>query len=242
MGPNALRITSRIGKINELILEKGFIAENLQALNAQGKFLGTMLQGSRVRFGFPSVRFPREILRTALLKELEHQGIEIVYEKKLVKITEDDAGITIEFADGSSVWSDIVVGADGIWSSIRTQVVNPNIQPEFYGVLVLYGMMTESQMSQMYNFSSRLPKPSILFGLDGSFALWPTDTFSKELAYIVNVDIDSKDREGWARFAKDKEGMRRILQDIFCRDDNSWHPEVQALCNKTPAENFLSWP
>lgn len=41
-------------------------------------------------------------------------GIPIQYNKKAIQIDENDAGVTVHFADGSQSTGDILVGADGV--------------------------------------------------------------------------------------------------------------------------------
>lgn len=81
----------------------------------------------------------RLILRPELLRLLnEHAdaaGIKIHYGKRLVDATETADGVTAHFADGSTATGDILIGADGVRSRVRTLVDPDAPGPQYTGLL-----------------------------------------------------------------------------------------------------------
>jgi 2-polyprenyl-6-methoxyphenol hydroxylase-like FAD-dependent oxidoreductase len=63
----------------------------------------------------------------------------IVPSKEYSHFSEDDDGITIYFADGSSEHADVLVGADGLRSKIRYQLYPGSPQPKELGIAVWLG-------------------------------------------------------------------------------------------------------
>ncbi|HTJ67693.1 MAG TPA: NAD(P)/FAD-dependent oxidoreductase [Actinospica sp.] len=61
-------------------------------------------------------------LHKALHDVADAAGIEFVYGKRLVSADEQPGGITARFADGTSASADILIGADGIKSTVRTLI------------------------------------------------------------------------------------------------------------------------
>jgi len=62
-------------------------------------------------------------------------GVAVEYGKRLVDAQETASGVTVRFADGSTASADILVGADGIRSTVR-RLIDPNApDPKFTGVL-----------------------------------------------------------------------------------------------------------
>jgi len=62
-------------------------------------------------------------------------GVAIEYGKRLVDVQETATGITARFADGCTASADILVGADGIRSTVRS-LIDPNGPgPQFTGLL-----------------------------------------------------------------------------------------------------------
>ncbi|MBC6456562.1 FAD-dependent oxidoreductase [Actinomadura sp. HBU206391] len=64
-------------------------------------------------------------LHRALHDRAVAAGVGFAYGKRLVGVDEGPAGITARFADGSTADADILVGADGVRSTVRT-LIDPN--------------------------------------------------------------------------------------------------------------------
>jgi salicylate hydroxylase len=86
------------------------------------------------------VHAPRQLLRQ-LLADRVAPGV-VHWSKQLVRYTESDDGVLLEFADGTQERADVLVGADGIYSSVRRQMLGANETPlRFLGVLVVLGIV-----------------------------------------------------------------------------------------------------
>jgi 2-polyprenyl-6-methoxyphenol hydroxylase-like FAD-dependent oxidoreductase len=59
---------------------------------------------------------------------------------------QDAGGVTVEFADGSRGRADWLIGADGIRSTVRRQLL-PALEPAYVGYLAWRGLIEERQMS-----------------------------------------------------------------------------------------------
>src|SRR5439155_18055040 len=103
--------------------------------------------GSGRRFGvLPGVRGlpPGRLLWRADLYRALHdlaasRGIAIELGKRLVGVDETPEGITARFADGTSASGDVLVGADGIRSQVRSLIDASAPGPEYVGFLGLGG-------------------------------------------------------------------------------------------------------
>ncbi|WP_328688659.1 FAD-dependent monooxygenase [Streptomyces caniferus] len=93
--------------------------------------------------GFPelpaTLTLPRDRLYRALTDRAGAEGIRFAYGKRLVAAEETPDGVTAHFADHTSATADILIGADGIRSTVRT-VIDPQAPaPEYGGVLSFGG-------------------------------------------------------------------------------------------------------
>ncbi|KUJ65129.1 monooxygenase [Streptomyces albus subsp. albus] len=93
--------------------------------------------------GFPdlpaTLAMNRADLFRALADRATAQGVPIAYGKRLVAAVETPAGTTATFADGTTATADILIGADGIRSTVRTLIDPDAPGPEYGGVLSFGG-------------------------------------------------------------------------------------------------------
>jgi 2-polyprenyl-6-methoxyphenol hydroxylase-like FAD-dependent oxidoreductase len=95
--------------------------------------------------GLPGVE-PQQMVGRGQLHQVLHDravgaGVRFEYGKRLVKVHEDPAGITAEFADGSTARADVLIGADGVRSTVRS-LIDPNAPGAGYtGLLGFQGYL-----------------------------------------------------------------------------------------------------
>lgn len=68
------------------------------------------------------------------------------FNKSLVRIEQHDAAVTAHFADGTHATAELLIGADGIRSTVRAQVL-PQAKPAYAGYLAWRGLAEESAVS-----------------------------------------------------------------------------------------------
>ena len=69
------------------------------------------------------------------------------FNKSLARIEQDDETVTAHFADGSQARGELLIGADGIRSTVRAQLL-PQANPEYVGYLAWRGLADESAVSE----------------------------------------------------------------------------------------------
>lgn len=86
----------------------------------------------------------RAELCAVLREEAVRRGISVRHGERFVTATEDEAGVTAEFADGSTARGDLLLGADGIRSVVRPFTDPEAAGPRYAGQRVFYGYTTEA--------------------------------------------------------------------------------------------------
>jgi 2-polyprenyl-6-methoxyphenol hydroxylase-like FAD-dependent oxidoreductase len=131
LAPNGLNALKIIGVDGELQAVSQPIPRMAMA-NGQGKVLTTFdglegLQCSRFMW--------RADLYRLLCAAVEEAGISIQYGKRLVAVTETGDDVLAEFDDGSQARGDVLIGADGIRSTVR-ELIDPFAPgPRYVGFL-----------------------------------------------------------------------------------------------------------
>lgn len=74
----------------------------------------------------------------ALQAEAARRGIPVHHGKRLLSVTEDGDGVTARFADSGIARGDLLIGADGLHSTVR-DLLNPDARPRYAGQQVFYG-------------------------------------------------------------------------------------------------------
>jgi len=65
--------------------------------------------------------------------------------REVVGVEEDDHGVTLRFANGTTAQGDLLVGADGIWSTVR-EMLNPTEVPFYCGYVAWRGTVDEKDL------------------------------------------------------------------------------------------------
>ncbi|MFC4910316.1 FAD-dependent oxidoreductase [Actinomadura gamaensis] len=94
--------------------------------------------------GFPGLPETQALRRADLFRALtDHavsNGVAFQHGKRLIDAVESEDGVTARFADGSTATADILIGADGIRSTVRTLIDRDAPGPAYGGVLSFGGI------------------------------------------------------------------------------------------------------
>jgi 2-polyprenyl-6-methoxyphenol hydroxylase-like FAD-dependent oxidoreductase len=127
-GLDALRVIEADQPVRDL----GFATPVIQFRSGTGRRLGDLPTG---RDGTVGVSVQRSELYRALHAEALGRGIEVRYGSRLADARTTPDGVTATFADGSTDSADLLVGADGVRSSVRSLLDPSAPPPRFVPVL-----------------------------------------------------------------------------------------------------------
>jgi 2-polyprenyl-6-methoxyphenol hydroxylase-like FAD-dependent oxidoreductase len=133
IAPNGVAALATIGA-------EGAVLENANPLTSQVMSVG----GRRIRMpGLPDLpplqMVRRRDLHVALHDTAVARGIGFAYGKRLVGAQTTADGVTATFEDGSTATADVLIGADGVRSTVR-RLIDPDAPgPDFTGLLGFEG-------------------------------------------------------------------------------------------------------
>jgi salicylate hydroxylase len=222
--PNALRVLDHFG-ILETALKFGCPCEKLEIFSlSTGQKLGDLPFGNVEHHEYSSLRIGRTDLQQLMLSTVAEAGIQVQYNKKLTDIEETDNSVTAIFEDGTSASADILLGCDGIHSTVRTKFVEPSRSPNYTGVSSAYGIIPSSSITEPIHFSVTGLNISRNGSLLTSYCN-PAKT-SIFLAAVIRTDVS--ERDGWrarGKVAKD------ALRDLLRRFESAKFPCVMQMTN-----------
>jgi salicylate hydroxylase len=131
LAPNATRLLRRHGLLDE-IAETAVRPRRLVAMNAvTGQRLTTLdLQASERRYGAPYLVMHRGDLLDVLLRHCRKEpSLTLEAAKDVTAVADRGDRVAIACRDGSTYQSEVLIGADGLDSSVRPMVVDDELQP-----------------------------------------------------------------------------------------------------------------
>lgn len=131
-----------------LIADLGFPVTAMTVTDEAGAQLAAMPLGEHHH---PLTRYRclrRAELGAALQDEVRRREIPIRHGARLTAVTESATAATAVFADGSSATGDLIVGADGLHSTVRSQLDPAAPGPEYAGQSVFYGYTADAAPPQ----------------------------------------------------------------------------------------------
>src|SRR6478752_1192908 len=148
IAPNGMQVLDEIGLSNELI-SRGSIAESFDFYSQAGAKLSSINRDMERRFGQPAVNVCRATLNEILIDKAWCACVSLYFEKRLIKVEDrGDQPIIAYFADGTTAEGDFLIGADGVHSVARRQVVPDGPQPFDTGLIGFGGFVSRAVLAE----------------------------------------------------------------------------------------------
>jgi len=126
LGPNAFHCFDRLG-VGEQARKMAVYIDQLRLMDAMADGEITHIdlgEAFRARYGNPYAVVHRGDLHGVLLKACrEHPLIELKVSSEVTGYDQDGASVTATLANGETVTGSALIGADGLWSNVRRQLV-----------------------------------------------------------------------------------------------------------------------
>lgn len=167
-------------------------------------------------FGAPYYGVHRVALLQALAQRLSAEGLSLG--RGCVAVTEHDAGVELDLSDGSSVGADVVVGADGVHSVVRSHVAG-EARPVFSGTVGYRGLVAAAEIPS-------LPDPT------------PLQFWAGAGRHLLHYPIDGGDTVNFLAVVRAREWASESWMEECAVSDvvdafQGWHPAVTEMVGAT---------
>jgi len=226
LGPNATRVLGRLG-LGDPLGERGFRPDAVRLLRWEDSSVLTeqpLAAAAERVFGSPYYTLYRPDLVELLAAELPPSAVRLGTVVTGVHIT-DDGRVAVHLADGSSEVADVVVGADGTHSTIRSATVG-DVAARFsgmaaYRVLLPHNRVRSSETAVVRNW----------LGPGQHLVAYPVGGDARYLNLVCVVPEPSWTTEAW-----NLPGSVTDLQDHFA----GWSTELTTLLDAVE-EPVFKW-
>jgi 2-polyprenyl-6-methoxyphenol hydroxylase-like FAD-dependent oxidoreductase len=133
-GVDALRVLGA----DKPAVAAGFPTPGITLRSGTGKHLGVSRTGHSLPDGTTSQTLKRADLYRVLHEEASSRGVRVEHGKRLVGAEETGAGVRAIFADGSEAVGAVLIGCDGVHSTVR-RIIDPGAPAPTYSGLITTG-------------------------------------------------------------------------------------------------------
>ncbi|HBT33191.1 MAG TPA: salicylate hydroxylase [Pusillimonas sp.] len=110
-----------------------------------------MAEAAQQKYGAPQLTLHRADVMTALEESVEPGTVKLG--RKVARIEDKADAVTVHFEDGGQETVDVLIGADGIHSTVRTAMFGPE-QPDFTGVVAYRAVVPVAKLGNLPNLDS----------------------------------------------------------------------------------------
>ena len=148
LGPNVVKVLQAWG-LTDALEAIAARPERLQVRSAiSGHLLAEMPLGSmQSRYGAPYFTVHRADLHALLLQAVQKTGTRLHLGNALVAFQQTPQAVTVQSADGLQMDGNVLVGADGLWSGVRAQLLGDG-PPRSTGHLAYRALLSQADLPE----------------------------------------------------------------------------------------------
>ncbi|MBR7889778.1 FAD-dependent monooxygenase [Marinomonas sp. A79] len=217
ISPNAFKVLRALG-LESALQPLAFVPQNAAIRDYKtGEYYlkAPLADQAEARYRAPYWHLHRADLHQVLVDACSAAGVDIWLGAALSHYNDDPLSgrICAVMEDGRECWAELLIGADGIRSSVREQMLGPE-QPTFMGQVAWRGVIPVSDLSIHVQ-----PDACVWAGPGRHLVSY----YLRGGEYVNFVAVE--ERQDWRSESWREEGDVKELQRAFA----GWHPEVSEL-------------
>ena len=215
LAPNATRLLHRLG-LGDALARVGVRPDAIEHKRWQdGRILLRQPLGETCErtFGAPYYHLYRPDLLSVLAEALPPGAVRPGH--RCTGVAQEEGAVTLTFDSGATARAPVVIGADGIHSTIRALVLGPE-SPRFSGSVAYRGLVPAERLAHL-----RLPRYSNgWLGPDRHFVHYFVGAGARLLNFVAIVPAGDWRVESWSATGEGADALAEF---------EGWHPTVPAI-------------
>ncbi|KFY73405.1 hypothetical protein V499_06509 [Pseudogymnoascus sp. VKM F-103] len=240
---NGLRLIHRLG-LHDALLSRGSSRSNIIIRSLEGNNLGEqdLVGEAQDETGFGYLRIKRTDLQDVLLRAANIAEIPINYNKRLTAVEESEGGVMVKFSDGTTDTADLLLGCDGIHSSVRRLHIDPQQLPEYSGLSAIGSTVPTSVLTQ--SAAADIRGMNVTLTQEGMFIAMTCTASDNEIFWGFQMEIrvpesgDAKDGRDLRR-KEELEAIKMKLQELLESARGEWADTMSELVDKSSVMSLI---
>lgn len=170
------------------------------------------------------IHIPRQMLRQRILELVQPDTIR--WNSKLKSYSSTEKGVSVTLTDGTNIDGALLIGSDGIFSTVRRQMKLPGDRLNYVGLIVVLGITKEP---------IPLADRRIFETVDGSTRIYAMPFTTTSTMWQLSFPYTEEDAK---RLSKDPAGLK---EEILTRCA-SWHQPIPQMLRNTPLDCMACYP
>ncbi|KAJ5669244.1 hypothetical protein N7462_010314 [Penicillium macrosclerotiorum] len=238
--PNGIRLFDQLGLLNAMNA-RASSSSSLIKLHQGDSIIAEKNAGevSKGATGYGFWRIVRTDMLEVLLSAIEQEDIPIMYGKKITKVTETENSVEVLFSDGTRDSAGLLLGCDGIHSSVRRLHVDPMVEPVYSGISNIGTILPSSKVAFRLD-----PALHMTFTSDGLFGFTQCNNSGDRLYWFcskkVSIPENGDNRDGWEAFGKNViEGFKSDTLKVLSPVQGQWGDQLRETVKATESISFF---
>ena len=179
------------------------------------------------KYGAPYCQMHRADLQQALLNSITANDPDCIHlEHSFVDLSQTESAVTATFSNGNIVRAAILVGCDGIRSTVRARLFGAG-EPSFTGYVAWRGLVPMESLPE-----GLVDPDSAIFTGPGHFFTRYRVSAGRLLNYVATARTDEWAEEGWTVPS---------TVDTVMKEFDAFHPDIKTIIAATPADECFKW-
>jgi 2-polyprenyl-6-methoxyphenol hydroxylase-like FAD-dependent oxidoreductase len=233
--PNGLSVLSALN-VFDRIKSRCWKSEFRTYKNDKDETTRKALIANEELYGYKNHRLYRRLLLAEMKLMLDERHVPIIYEAKFEGIlTDNQDGVKFQ-VDGKEENAAMLIGADGIYSSIRNFLC-PGTIPEYTGVVGVLSHIDRSTVAWPYD---DYEKACTIQGKPGAIFMIPEVEDGSEIMVGMQVKYFDQSRAAWEALAADQDKMADFYRNAY----DEWNSTARSIIDSVCAhkETLYLWP